>query len=271
MKNTDKKLTREDLWKIFRGQLFIRSALNFERFQNIGFTHAMGPIIEKYYETDEERQEILERHMQLFLTQPMVSALPVGVAAAMEERLAMEGDVDPESIDAAKTALMGPLAALGDSLLNGTARPIVAGIACSLAMGGSWLGPILFLILMTIMTMGVRYLGVFKGYEQGASLVVNMQKSGIISQITELASVAAFVVIGGFVVSSVGFPLKLAYTTQDAVIDIPGTLNSLLPQILSVCLTLFCSWLLSKKKVPAIAIMFGILVFAIVLTYLGLM
>ena len=271
MKNTDQKLTKKDLWKIFRGQLFIRSALNFERMQNIGFTHAMGPIIDKYYDTPEEKQEAIDRHMQMFLTQPMVSAIPVGVAAAMEERYVTKGDIDPASIDATKTALMGPLAALGDSLLNGTCRPIVAGIACSLALSGSILGPIIFLVLMTVMTLGVRYLGVFKGYEQGANLVVNMQKSGIISQITELASVAAYVVIGGFVVTNVSFKLNLVYTIQDATIDIQQTLDSLLPALLPVCLTLLCSWLLSKKKVPAVLLMLGIMLFAILLTYLGLM
>ena len=93
MKNTDQKLTRKDLWKVFRGQFFIRSALNFERMQNIGFTHAMGPIIEKYYDTPEEKQEAIDRHMQMFLTQPMVTAIPVGVAAAMEERYAVNKDI----------------------------------------------------------------------------------------------------------------------------------------------------------------------------------
>ena len=48
MKNTDQRLTNKDLWAIYRNQFFIRSCLNYERFQNIGFTHAMSPIIEKY-------------------------------------------------------------------------------------------------------------------------------------------------------------------------------------------------------------------------------
>ena len=51
MKNTDQRLTRKDLWHVYRSQFFIRSCLNFERMQNIGFTHAMSPIIEKYYDT----------------------------------------------------------------------------------------------------------------------------------------------------------------------------------------------------------------------------
>ena len=50
MKNTDQKLTRQDLWKVFRGQIFMRSALNNEKFQSMGFTAAMAPIIENAVE-----------------------------------------------------------------------------------------------------------------------------------------------------------------------------------------------------------------------------
>ena len=102
MKNTDQRLTRQDLWAIYRNQFFIRSCLNYERFQNVGFTHAMSPIIDKYYETPEEKQEIMDRHMQLFLTQPMVASIPIGVAAALEERLVVDKDIDADAINATK-------------------------------------------------------------------------------------------------------------------------------------------------------------------------
>ena len=270
MKNTDQKLTRKDLWKIFRGQMFIRSALNFERQQCIGFTHAMGPVIEKYYDTPEEKSRAMERHMELFLTQPMVSAIPVGISAAMEERLATEGDIDPSSINAVKTALMGPLAALGVSLINGTARPILAGIACGLAMQGSILGPILFLLGMTIITLGVRYFGVFKGYEKGVTMVADLQKSGLIGKITELASVAAFVIIGGFTTSTVSLATTLSYTAGETVISIQETLDGLLPGILPVALTLLMYFLLSKKKVSPVVLMLILMVAGVAGTYLGI-
>ena len=271
MKNTDQRLTNKDLWAIYRNQFFIRSCLNYERFQNIGFTHAMSPIIEKYYDTDEEKQEAIDRHMNLFLTQPMVASIPIGVAAAMEERLVVDGDIEEESINSTKTALMGPLAALGDSLLNGTARPIVAGIACSMALAGSVFGPILFLIAMSAMTLGVRYFGVFVGYKKGASLIVDMQESGLIERMTELASIIAYVVIGGLAVNVVGFHLNLAYTSGETVVDVIGTINSMLPAFLPLSLTLLCSYLLGKKRVSSILLMLCLMVFAIVCTYLGLM
>ena len=112
----ENKLTNRDLWKVFLHQLTIRGTNNYERQQNAGFTEAMMPVIEKYYEDPEEKKEAYARHMEYFLTNDITSAIPVGVAAAMEERYATEGDIDPDSINAVKTALMGPLAGLGDSL-----------------------------------------------------------------------------------------------------------------------------------------------------------
>ncbi len=269
MKNTDQTLTKKDLWKVFRGQIFMRSCLNFARFQNLGFMDAMAPIIEKYYETPEEKKAIIDRHMQLFLTQPMVSAIPVGVSAALEERIATKNDIDPNMVNSVKTALMGPLAALGDSLINGTARPILAGIACGLALNGNPLGPILFLIGMSLITLGVRYFGVFKGYAEGVSIVANLKKSGLIDKITELASVAAFVIVGGFVPNVVSLTTPLQYVSGDGntTIAIQATLDGLLPKLLPVLLTLLMYSILRKYKISPVLLML-ILLFGGLIGYL---
>ena len=183
---SEAKLTNKELWRVFRHQLTIRGANNYERQQNAGFTEAMMPVIEKYYDDPEEKKEAYARHMEYFLTNDITSAIPVGVAAAMEERYATERDIDPDSINAVKTALMGPLAGLGDSLLNGTARPILAGLAISFVSSGlGWFGPIFFVIGMAIVSLGVRYLGVFQGYKQGVKFVEKIQSSGLISKISD--------------------------------------------------------------------------------------
>ena len=98
-----KKLTKKDLWKVFRGQLTIRGANNYERQQNAGFTQAMMPVIEKVYDNDEDKREAYERHMEYFLTNDITSAIPVGIAAAMEEMHANDPDMDPNAINAVKT------------------------------------------------------------------------------------------------------------------------------------------------------------------------
>lgn len=149
-----KKLTKKDLWRVFWNQLSIRGANNYERQQNAGFTQSMIPVIERLYYNPEDKLEAYNRHMEYFLTQDMISALPVGIAAAIEEANANNEEFDSNAINAVKAALMGPLAGLGDSLLNGTARPILASIAISMVTAGiGWVGVALFIIGMSIVSL----------------------------------------------------------------------------------------------------------------------
>lgn len=268
--SSKERLTRKDLWSIFRRQIFIRSALNFERHQASGFANAMVPIAEKYYDTKEEKAEVLQRHMQLFLTQPMISAIPVGISAAMEERIALEGDIDKESVNAVKMALMGPLAALGDSIINGTIRPLIAGIAISLAQGGSALGPILFFLVMSAVSLGVRYFGVFKGYEKGVTIVDDIQKSGLIFKLTDFASIAAYTIIGGFIPAVVSLSTKLSMTTGETVFKVQEQLDALVPGILPLGITLLMYYLFTKRKANPIILMLLLMVLGVVGVYLGI-
>ena len=268
----ENKLTNRDLWKVFLHQLTIRGTNNYERQQNAGFTEAMMPVIEKYYEDPEEKKEAYARHMEYFLTNDITSAIPVGVAAAMEERYATEGDIDPDSINAVKTALMGPLAGLGDSLLNGTARPILAGIAISLITAGlGWIGPRFFVIGMSIVSLGVRYLGVFQGYKQGVKFVEKIQSSGLISRISELAAIAAYVIVGGFIPALVVISIPIVYQSGDTVLSIQETLDGLMPGILGMLYTGLMYLLISKKKISAVKLILVTMIVGIVGTYCGIL
>lgn len=267
-----KGLDKKDLWKVFLNQLTIRGANNYERQQNAGFTQSMIPVVEKLYDDPEEKKEAYARHMEYFLTQDMVSAIPVGVATAMEERYATEGDIDPDSINAVKTALMGPLAGLGDSLLNGTARPILAGLAISLITAGmGWIGPIFFVIGMSIISLGVRYLGVFQGYKQGVKFVEKIQTSGLISKISDLAAIAAYIIVGGFIPALVYITIPIEYASGDTVLNIQEILDGLMPGVLGLLYTGLMYLLVSKKKISAVKLILITMAVGIAGTYCGIL
>lgn len=268
----NKNITKRDLWKIFFNQLAIRGANNYERQQNAGFTQAMIPVIEKSYETKQEKLEAYERHMEYFLTQDMVSSIPIGVAIAMEERYAREGDIDPESINAVKTALMGPLAGLGDSLINGTARPLLAGLAISFITAGlGWIGPIFFVLGMSLISLGIRYFGVFQGYKQGVKFVHKMQTSGLISKISDLAAIAAYVIVGGFIPLLVYINIPIEYTQGETVIGIQETLDNLMPGFLGLVYTSIMYFLINKKKISAIKLIFVTMFIGVLGAYSGIL
>ena len=75
----------------------------------------MMPVIEKVYDNDEDKREAYERHMEYFLTNDITSAIPVGIAAAMEEMHANDPDMDPNAINAVKLPLWDLLVYFGDS------------------------------------------------------------------------------------------------------------------------------------------------------------
>lgn len=265
-------ITKKDLWNVFINQLSIRACNNYERQQNAGFTQSMIPIVQKLYNNDKEKREVFERHMEYFLTNDITSAIPVGIAVALEEEKANNENFDPSLIGAIKTALMGPLAGLGDSLLNGTLRPILASLAISfIQVGLGWIGPIFFVIGMSIVSLGVRYLGVFKGYEQGIKLVETISGSGIIDKITDIASIAAYMIVGGFIPLLVQINTPIQVGNGESILNIQETLNGLMPGVLGLIYTLFMYYLIQKKKISATILIVFTMFFGIIGVYLGIL
>ena len=249
----DKHLTKKDLWKVFWYSMGIESGCSVTKQEAPGFTQAMIPVVEKVCETKEEKAEAYTRHTQLFLT---------------------EGRIEPDSINAVKVALMGPLAGIGDSLLHGTLRPIMAGIACSLVAASGYTslaGPALFLAVMLATVMIIRYFGVFKGYSSGMSLVANMQEGGMLDKLTKYAAIAAFIVCGGFISSLVYCSTPITYATSETTIALQDVLDGIMPGVVPLMYTLLMYYLLSKKKVSAVLLMVGTMVLGIVCVYLGIL
>lgn len=194
------KLTKKDLWKIYFRSYWIRTVNCPDRMQSLGLTCAITPILEKYYNT-EESAEIMTRYLEeYFLTNPIMSYWIIGIIVSIEEKIAQaiseSKEFSRDIISAVKTALMGPLAAIGDGLYNGTLRPVVAGVACSLALDGNAFAPFLFVLIMASVNIFIRYTGIFVGHEQGANFFEKLQSSGALKRIIEAANIVAFIVVG---------------------------------------------------------------------------
>lgn len=270
----ERTLTKSDLWKMYFYALAIESGNSTTRQEANGFTQGMIPTIEKVYSTKEEKAEAYERHMQLFLTEGRMAATCIGISAAMEERNAMVGDIDPESINAIKVALMGPLAGIGDSLIHGILRPIMVGLACSMVVASGYtsaVGPLLFLFVMAAVGLLVRYFGIFKGYEGGVSLVMNLQQGGLLDKLTKYAGIAAFIVCGGFISALVYVTLNISYTSGDTVISLQTVLEDLLPNLIPLLYTMLMYYPIDKKKMSIILLMFLTILLGVVGVYFGIL
>lgn len=265
------KLTKSDIRKLFiYSQAFV-SGFNYEKEEAPGFVFSMKPVIEKVYDKDEDKKEAYRRHTELFLTEAHLSHLVIGITAAMEEQNSQSDDFDSDSINAIKTALMGPLAGIGDSMYHGTLRPLVAGFAVSMIAASGYtsaLGALLFVLIMGGIGQVIRYLGIVKGYEQGVNLVGTLQSSGIIQKLTKYAGIVACVVIGGWIPSLVWLSIPWSYTAGETVVSLQSTLDGMMPNLLPLCLTLLCYKLLSKKLSPVV-VMVLLMVAGVVLHALG--
>src|SRR6185295_9003321 len=151
------KLTNSDIRKTFFRSLALEANFNFETWQNTGFAFSIIPVLKKLYTGKEEMKLALKRHLQFFNTAPHGSTLILGITAAMEEQNSQDPGFDAESINAVKLGVMGPLAGVFDSFFWGTVKVIAAGVGTSLALKGSILGPLLFLLIFNIPHLVLRY------------------------------------------------------------------------------------------------------------------
>lgn len=267
---------------------FVAGSFNYERMHNGGWCYAMLPAIKKLYTKKEDRIEAMKRHMEFYNTHPYVSAPILGVTLALEEEKANGAEIDDATIQGVKVGLMGPLAGVGDPVFWFTLRPMLGALGASLAMGGNILGPILFFALWNIIRWAFVWYTEEFGYKAGSRISEDLS-GGLLQNITKIASILGMFVLGSLVQRWVSIDLKpIASSVQlsegsfidwanlpaggagiqqafeqylsgysissTQVTTIQNNLDSLLPGILPLGLTLLCMWLLKKNVSPIVII-----------------
>ena len=139
-----KKLSKKTLVKTWLWTTSTEACYNYERLQALGAANLMLTPIRELYDTNEERVKELKKYMvfynsEVFTVGPIIN----GIACSMEEAHANGENVTEKDINAVRTGLMGPVAGIGYTVMQGILFPILFGIRCSMALDGSYLGPIL--------------------------------------------------------------------------------------------------------------------------------
>ena len=225
---------------------------------------------ESLYNTKEEKAEALKRHMEFFNITVYFSTLVLGIVTAMEERRAKDPDFDTASINNVKVSLMGPLSGIGDSIFLGTLRIITAGIGASLAMNGSILGAVVFLLLYNIPAFAVRYIGMMKGYQVGTDLLDKIQKSGLMDKVSKMTGILGLMTIGSMIATMVTVHVPLKFGSGDAVTTLQSILDSIMPCFLPVCVTSVIYWLLGKN-LKTTSILLGIITVSILCAFFNIL
>lgn len=271
---TNGKLTNKDLTQIYGRYIHLNGMNDYPGQMHAGFTYSIIPALKKIYaDNKEKRIDAYQRHMnEYFNVTPYLSGLPLGVVLAMEEQNAADDDFDTTTITGIKTALMGPLSAIGDTLFHATLRVIATAVVISMASAGNILGPILFLLIFNIPQFICRWWSLKSGYSMGTKLLEQAESSGIMEKISYAASVIGLAAIGAMTAFNVS--LSCALTIPNAAGGDPTAVQSLFdavcPKILPLGLVLLCYWLLAKKKVNVIPLLLGLLVVGVALRLLGI-
>ena len=284
-------LSKKDRMAVAWRHQFLQGSWNYERMQNGGWCYSMVPAIKKLYSKKEDQVAALKRHMEFYNTHPYVSAPVIGVTLALEEDRANGAKVEDAAIQGVKVGMMGPLAGVGDPVFWFTLRPILGALGASLALGGSILGPLLFFFGWNIIRMLFLWYTQEFGYKVGTSITKDLS-GGLMGKITEGASILGMFIIGSLVQRwvSISFTPVVSRVTQSAgaYIDwanlpagtdgirealtqysslgatgldviktttLQANLDSLIPGLAAVCLTLLCCQLLKKKVSPIVIIL----------------
>ncbi len=164
-------LSRMTLARVFGRSLFIQAGFNTESLQTLGLVYALEPALKELYPSPDAEQAAIQRHLTTtFNTHPYVAAAIVGGILFHEKRLAA-GEETEEHVAKFKSALMGPLAALGDGFFWLSLRPAVGAISAALVPWISAWAVLVYLVLYNLVHFWARARLFRIGLKYGDSLV----------------------------------------------------------------------------------------------------
>ncbi len=104
--------------------------------------------------------------MGFFNTHPFLVTFVIGIILAMER-----SKQDVNSIQSTKIAVGAPLGGIGDAMFWLTLLPICGGIGASLALQGSILGAVVFIVLFNVVHLGLRFGLAHYAYRMGVAAI----------------------------------------------------------------------------------------------------
>lgn len=265
-------LTRQDLLNAWwRWICWAQRCYNYERLMGLGFCQAISGVIEKLFPGKEDRQAALTRHMRFYNTENNWGAIILGVTCALEEERAMGHDVDTDVIDNMKSALMGPLAGIGDSITQSIVRVILIGISIDFAAQGNIFGPMLYVLGFTAYALIISYTTFFSGYKMGRGAVTKLLTSDVAKSFTGALKIVSMMVIGALAAGNIRINTPIAGTFGGSQVVLQNVLDSILPKLLPLALMLLVVWMLKQKQKSATFVLITLFVIGFALTFLNIL
>ena len=264
VEQSENRLTKKDLNTIwFRWACTHLSSMGWEKLQGPAYCWSYIPLGHKYYENDPEaRRRLMVRQAAYFNTEPQTGQLINGITASLEENIALGGGVSEDMPNNVKATLMGPLAGIGDSIMQGIFVPILLSLAMSLATDGSPIGPIFYIIAYAALGISVSY-GCFRtGYKMGVS-AIDLIVGESARRIMDAFNTLGIMVVGALSAGNIALTTTLNIPNAGEWLPLQNTLDGIFPCILPLIAVLTTWWMISKKQYSPTKV---IIIFIVVVT-----
>lgn len=244
------KLSKKDINKCLN-RLYIGAEMSnsYERLQALVFCASMSPALKKLYPEKEAYIGALKRHLVFYNTDSIPGGVILGIILGMEEQKANGEEITEDAITSLKTGLMGPVAAVGDSIIWAAFMPILIALFLPWANSGNPIGGILPLIIYPLSTyLLMRYL-THKGYQVGRESVLRILRNGSMTAVIFIANVIGLMMMGALSASFVTIVTPFTMSVSGSEFIFQDFLNMVLPGILPLA-AVFSIYMYMAKKGP---------------------
>lgn len=230
------------------------------------------PGLEVWYKDNpEKKNEIFERHSkEYYNNHAVMNGLVSGIILAMEKKGAESGEDLSGAITSVKSALMGPLAGIGDSLISNCWRIVVTSIAIAMCLEGNIMGPLFFIIFFGGACWVLKYILLDLGYREGTKIIDVAFNGGLIPLLTKAASILGAILIGALVANYVKINIALILNINNITLEIQSILDAITPGLLSILL-FFWTYSRVKKGWSGVKLLYFLMLVCIVLAFFGIM
>ncbi|MCD8222733.1 MAG: PTS system mannose/fructose/sorbose family transporter subunit IID [Clostridiales bacterium] len=229
----------------------------------------LSTVMKKLYPGDVNRQmEELEKHTQFINTNYQFLGMLVAPYVAMEEERALGNEnITPETIRAFGSSMQGPVAAIGDPMVQSVYNTIIKSVGISMVLAGSIAGVYFTYFGFVIFKVVAAILIGWLGYKYGGALIEKLYSSGAANYFTNIAGIVGCVAFGALAASTVKLNLGLVI----ADVNLQTTmLDAIMKGILPLALTLCCFGILKKRKMSTVLLLCVVFFGAFALGALGI-
>ena len=258
--NLDKKTLNKMVWR----SLNLQGSFNYERMQANGWLYSILPgLIAIHGEDSEDLKISMGHNLEFFNTHPFLVTFVMGIVLSLEQQKA-----DPATISAVRIAAAGPLGGIGDAIFWMTMLPIAASIGAGMALNGSLLGPILFLIIYNAVQFGLRFGLMYWSYNMGSSAISVLTANA--KEFSHAAAMLGVFVVGAMTCTFGNTKLGLVIPNGDAPVVLQNVLDSILPKLLPLGLTIGMYFLMTKKGWTPVKCIAALIVLGLVGALVGI-